>query len=453
MAQQTYTIPQALEMAVGHHQAGRLADAEAIYRRILEVQPRHPSALHNLAEIACRVRKYDAALDLARQAIAVEPENANNHNTLAVVLFGMGRADESMAACLRALELNPNFSNAHANLGICLADRGDLPASIAAFEKAIELDPNNPYAHDGLGLSLLMSGQLQRGWAEQEWRWDKYTFTPRRLTSERHWKGEDLSGKSIFLYVEQGYGDIIQFCRYVPLLAQRGAGVYLEQIAEMGGLLRKLPGLSGMAAEGAEKFDFVCPLMSVPLWFGTNLETIPGHTPYLEADPARAAAWREFFSSDKSFKIGIAWAGRPSHANDHNRSTTLASFAPLADVPQVAFYSLQKGQSVVVPEGMKLIDLSARLEDFDGTAAAIAQLDLVITVDTAVAHLAGALDKPVWNLLAFCPDWRWMLNRSDTPWYPSMRLFRAPARGDWAGLMRQVKEALLKRIGHDAGQN
>jgi hypothetical protein len=451
--QQTYTIDQALAIAVEHHTAGRLAEAEKIYRQILQVVPNNASALHNLGELAYRCKRFDAAIQLLRRAIEIEPNKAIHRNTLAVALFSNAQPDDSYQACLQALELDPNLSSAHANLGICHADRGDLPSSIKSFERAIELDANNACAHDGLGLSSLMHGDLQRGWQEQEWRWAKHDFAPRRFTSTPHWKGENLTGKRLFIYIEQGYGDVIQFSRYLPLLAARGIKVLMECPPEMARLLKTVPDDTQWVHAGmpvAPACDVACPLMSVPLWCGTSLETIPATIPYMQADPELVARWRAFFQTDPTLKVGLCWAGRPTHTNDHNRSTNLASFAPLADVPGVTFYSLQKGpaatQSAQPPPGMRLIDLGPRLDTFDTTAAILCSLDLLVSVDTSPVHLAGAMGRPVWNILPFCPDWRWMLNRPDTPWYPTMRLFRLTKRGDWAGAMAQVKQALQEKL-------
>ncbi|MGA2229659.1 MAG: tetratricopeptide repeat protein [Tepidisphaeraceae bacterium] len=452
MTQQTHTLDQALAIAVQHHQRGDLPKAAAIYNQLLRLAPNNSVLLHNLGEIACRTRKYAPAMELLQRAVALEPNNPNYLNTYSVALLSLGHTDQAYEICRRAISLNPNVSNVHSNLGICYADRGDLPASVASFERSIRLDPNNACAHDGLGLSLLMSGDLQRGWQEQEWRWNKYDFAPRRYTDARHWKGEDIAGKTLFLYVEQGFGDVVQFCRYVPLLAERGAKVLLETPPELVGLLKTLDGVAEFVP-GAQKpppFDFACPLMSVPLWFGTTLATIPAKVPYLSPDPRQREAWRPLFASDGGLKVGIAWAGRPTHANDKNRSTALANFAPLGDVPGVSLYSLQVGPQTAelanAPLGMRIVDLSSRLTSFDATAAVIAELDLVIAVDTVVIHLAGAFAKPVWSLLAFCPDWRWMMNRTDTPWYPTMRLFRLPRKGDWAAAFAQVKAALAKEV-------
>jgi tetratricopeptide (TPR) repeat protein len=452
MPEQQFTIPQAMQIAVKHHLANRLAEAEEIYRRILQMAPDHPYALHNLAAIACTYKQFAAALPLVKRAIELHPDDAGFYNTQAVALFACGREVESFECCKKGLSLDPNLADTHANLGICYADQGDLGASVAAFEKAIKIDPNHANAHDGLGLSLLMSGQLQRGWREQEWRWRKTVFEKQRFPDAPHWTGQDLAGRTLLLYVEQGYGDVLQFSRYAPLLKARGARVLLEAPPDLMAILRTLDGVAERVPVGKPPppFDLACALMSVPLWFGTTLETIPVGVPYLHADAARVEEWKAFFGDDTTFKVGIAWAGRATHANDHNRSSTLANFAPLAEVPGVTFYSLQKDAgnrpASAVPAGMKLIDLAPRLSDFNVTAAVISNLDLVISVDTAIVHLAGAMGRPVWTLLARCPDWRWMLKRSDTPWYPTMRLFRQQRRRDWAGQMAQVAEALRSTV-------
>ena len=445
---QTYTIEQALAIATQQHLAGDLPQAEAIYRQILQVAPTHPDALHNLGELAYRVKRLDVATDLVTRAIAARPNDALFHNTLAAIHFAAGRPDDSYDECRRAIALNPNLSHPYGNLGNCLADRGDIAGSIAAFEKALALDPNNATAHDGLGLSLLMAGDLQRGWRQQEWRWKKPGFEPQRFAGQPHWQGGDLRGKRLLIYVEQGYGDVFQFCRYIPLLAARGATVLLETVPEIQTLMAGLPGVAEVFIGGRNPpaCDLVCSLMSLPLWYGTTLETVPAQVPYLSADAALVAQWAEFFRPTGGLKVGIAWAGRPTHSNDHHRSTTFETFAALADVAGVTFYSLQKGpaaaQAAPAPAGMNLVALGDRLPDFSTTAAVVANLDLVIAVDTAIVHLAGALARPVWTLLPFCPDWRWMLQRDDSPWYPTMRLFRGTRRNDWPGIMGRVKTAL-----------
>jgi hypothetical protein len=404
--------------------------------------------MHNLGELAFRVRQPDKALPFVQRAVALEPNNANYVNTLSVVLMALGRQDESMEACQRAVMLDPGHSNAHSNMAICLVNRGRVDESLAYFRRAIELDPTNACAHDGLGLTLLMTGALQEGWREQEWRWRKYDFPANRYPNAPHWRGQDLKGKTIAIYIEQGYGDVFQFSRYIPLLAERGAKVLLEDIDDVGDLLkRSYPSLAGtFPPNKPPAYDYLVSLMSMPMWYGTTLETIPAKEKYLFPDEKLVAQWRNFFQTDPNLKVGIAWAGRASHNNDQNRSTNLATFGPLARVPGVTFYSLQKGPAAAqigqAPRGMGIVDLAPRLDNFEVTAAVISHLDLVIAVDTVVVHLAAAMGRPAWTLCALCPDWRWLLGREDTPWYPTMRLFRQTERGKWGPVIDKATMAL-----------
>jgi Flp pilus assembly protein TadD len=446
------TIDQAIAQAVQHHMAGRLAEAEGLYRQVLAVAPAHPVPLHNLGQMAYSMRKYDIALDLLRKSLASQPQDANCHNTMAATLFAMGRVDEAERACRVALALNANMSAAHANLGNALVGRGDFTNGVAAFEQALKLDPKNAIAHDGLGATLLMLGDLPRGFAEWEWRWLKPDYETQRYPGVPRWDGSNLAGKRILLMVEQGYGDVFQFSRYAPLLKARGATVLMEVVPDIHRLMSTVAGVDQLVMAGlaAPQVDLVTPLLSVPLWYRTTLETIPAKVPYMTADARLVESFAaKYFRNDPNLKVGLVWAGRPTHANDHHRSITLNALAPLAEVPGVSFYSLQKGEAarqvLTRPPGMNLIDLSPTLTDFNWTAAAIAGLDLVICVDTAVCHLAGALGKPAWVLVPFIPDWRWLLDRDDTPWYPTLRLFRQKTRNDWAPVIARVREALKEK--------
>lgn len=444
------TLDQALEIALRHHQAGQLAEAESIYRQILGVDPNHPGALHLLGVIAMQVGQLEVAVDLIGKAVARAPAIGVFHSNLGEAFRKLGRLDEAAAAFQTAIRLQPDLIDAHNNYGIVLVAQGNIPAGIAEFQKCIAMDPNYVLAHDGLGLTLLLTGHLQEGWREQEWRWLKAGFEAKRHNDKPRWDGASLEGRTILLQVEQGYGDVFQFCRYAPLLAERGAKVLVEAVHDIHALLKTLPGVEAVVDPGGPlpPFDVTCTLMSVPMFFGTTLETIPANTPYLHADPQLVAQWKARLASDANFKVGIVWAGRPTHENDRNRSMRLDQFAPLADIPGVTFYSLQKGDAAAAtknpPAGMRLVDLSAELTDFNVTAAVIESLDLVIAVDTSVVHLAGALGKPAWVLLPFLPDWRWLLERTDSPWYPGMRLFRQPRAGDWVSVLAEVKDALFR---------
>jgi hypothetical protein len=323
--------------------------------------------------------------------------------------------------------------------------RGELDEALSVCQRAIQLRPDHAGAHWNKSLVLLLKGDFAQGWAEYEWRWQSKDFrSPRRDFPQPQWRGEDPSGRTILLHAEQGFGDTIQFIRYAPLLAGRGARVIVECQPELQRLLGGVEGIQHLTARGEPlpPFDLHTPLLSLPLAWGTRVKTIPGNVPYIKPDPALVGAWRGRLAGDSALKVGLVWAGSPIRKDDRYRSLPLSSLAPLAGVKGVSFYSLQKGkateQAQNPPPGMNLIDMTEEIKDFADTAALISHLDLVITVDTAVAHLAGAMAKRVWTMLEFVPAWRWLLNREDSPWYPTMRLFRQPAIRDWATVIRRV---------------
>jgi hypothetical protein len=318
------------------------------------------------------------------------------------------------------------------------------------------LDRDYPQAHFNLGLRLLAMGRYQEGWEEQEWRWKCKDFTsPQRHFSKPQWDGEPLEDRTILLHAEQGFGDTLQFIRYLPLMARRAGRVIVECQAELERLLRPSCGSCEIVPKGQPlpDFDVHCPLLSLPRIFGATMDASPVAVPYLVADPARVEAWRKKLSlSSGTLNVALAWAGNPGFKGDRTRSTTLDRLAALAKVRGVNFYSIQKGEPARQlehpPAGMRVVDLGPELHDFCDTAAVMAVMDLVLTTDTSVAHLAGALGRPVWVMLQFAPDWRWLIGREDCPWYPSMRLFRQRSRGDWPGVVDQIAgELALGRAG------
>jgi hypothetical protein len=303
-----------------------------------------------------------------------------------------------------------------------------------------------------LAVVALIRGDYASGWREAEWRWKCKDFSsPKRQWSKPQWKGEQLNGETILLHAEQGFGDTVQFVRYAPMVAERGGKVILECPAVLHRLLKNLPGIAGIVPETAQpEFDLQCPLLSLPLAFGTLLDTVPNRVPYLTPEPQLCEQWGKLIGERASgLKVGLTWAGSPTHQNDRKRSLTLNQLLPLAQAAGVTFFSLQKGPAAQQANdpaiGFPIADLTARLTDFADTAAMISQLDLVITVDTVIAHLAGALGKPVWVFLPRVPDWRWMLDREDTPWYPTMRLFRQEVHGQWEKPIRRAAGCLMTR--------
>jgi hypothetical protein len=326
---------------------------------------------------------------------------------------------------------------------------GRFDDALKSFQKAVEIKHDLAEAHFNMSLTILLSGDLKAGWEKYEWRRKLTEVTGTYIFKKEPWRGEDVSGKRILLYGEQGFGDTLQFIRYAGMLSGRGAEVYVECQPELVSLLSDLAGISCVVGRGAAlpEYDYHCPILSLPGFFGTEIETIPAAIPYISVSPVKLSSWRDRLRGDGSrLKVGLSWAGRPTHKKDHYRSLSLSLMSPLGGVAGVTFYSLQKGeaslQSVSPPSGMKLVDYTSELGDFSDTAGLLGNLDLVISVDTAVVHLAGAMGKRVWTLLPYAPDWRWLLGREDSPWYPTMRLFRQPAPGDWQTVIAQVAASL-----------
>ena len=429
---------------------GLLDEAIAAHREAISLKPDYPEAHYNLGTALNDKGQLDEAVEAYRQAIALTANFPAAHNNLGIVLNERGQLDEAVAAFRQAIVLKPDFPDAHNNLGFALKDKGCLEEAIEAGQRAVALRPNYPQAHFNLGIMLLVQGNFTDGWREYEWRWRTRDFIPsQRDFSQPQWDGRPLEGRTLLLHAEQGFGDTLQFIRYLPLVAQRGARLVVECQEALQRLLQTMSADWTVVARGRPlpAFDVQCPLLSLPHLFATDQANIPQDVPYLHADAAEADVWRERLAGHtSSLKVGLVWAGSPTHRNDRNRSMKLASLTPLARVPGVRFVSLQKGEAAAEakspPEGMELLDAGPELKDFADSAALIATLDLVIAVDTSVVHLAGALGKPVWVLLPFAPDWRWLLNRDDSPWYPTMRLFRQQRRTEWESVVATIREEL-----------
>lgn len=551
------TTDQAITLAVEHHRAGRLQEAEQLYRQVLAQSPGHADALHLLGVLAHQVGRQDLAIQLITRAISVSPNNdafycnlgeayrvagmlqqaeaaylralqiqpnsASAHTNLGIlyelgraypeaekhlrkaieldpkmfaartdlgnVLLAQGRLDEAIemgrqvvemapdyaighsnlgaalerkdlfkeaeAAYRRASELDPKFAEALNNLGSVIRRQGDLRTAMHWWAKSAEARPDYGEAHWNLALAALALGEFERGWVEYEWRFKcEHTRPYWREYPQPRWDGFDINGKTILLYPEQGFGDVIQFARFIPQIAARGAKVILQCHNELVELMKSAEGVAQVIGqnEAPPPFDTYLPLLSVPRVLKTTVETLPQTLakPYIHVDPVRKAAWAERIKSQPGkLKIGLAFAGRPTP--DPKRTCAFKEFAPLADVPDVTYFSLQKGEAAKqladAPAHMKLIDLDPDLHDFADTAAVIDNLDLLISIDTAAAHLGGALLAKVWTMIPFAPDFRWMLGMDVIPWYPTMRLFRQPATDDWTSVIARIKnklELLLK---------
>ncbi len=411
---------------------GRLEEAEACYRRAIELKDRFAEAMSNLGAVLAARGRPDDAISWYAHALSVDAQLAPAQNNMGAALARLDRIDEAEVAHRRSILLKPDFPDAHYNLGVALQDQGQFEEALASYEKAIALKADLVDARWNRAYVLLMLGRYAEGWREHEWRWRRKDQPPRSYPQPL-WRGEPLEGKTILLHAEQGMGDTIQFMRYVPMVAARGGRVMLQVPAPVLRLAQASLGHCAQVMSDGDvppAFDLHIPLLSLPFAFGTTLDTLPADIPYIEVDEAAATRWRERLGASPGLKVGLVWAGSPQHKNDRNRSVALERLAPLFGASGIRWFALQVGERRAelarLPAGT-IADVSEHLTDFAETAAAIASLDLVIAVDTATAHIAGALGRPVWVLVPFVPDWRWLVGREDSPYYPSARLFRQPA--------------------------
>jgi len=396
-----------------------------------------------------------------RQITDQKPELPDPQYCLAVMLQLQGKLQEAISCYRVARTLDPSFTKAHYNLAISCQLIGLYQEAKESAQHTIECDSAHPDAHWLLGMLLLQSGDFARGWKEYEWRWKARGFASRTPDlAHPLWDGTPLGGKTLLIHMEQGRGDMIQFIRYASLAVGSSGKVIVCALPELVSLLATCDGVSRVIdrEQGVLPFfDVHAPAQSLPYLFGTILETIPQGIPYLRSDSVKEAEFQRVFLDEERFRIGLVWQGTPTHLNDKNRSCVVRDFFLLADLDGVDFYSLQVGpgreQLLELPAGMTITDATELVRDFSDTAAIIAGLDLVISVDTAVAHLAGALGKPVWTLLPFVAEWRWLLEREDTPWYPTMRLFRQTSAGDWQGVFSRVRSELKQLLGNAAALN
>ena len=472
---------EALWLAVGHLQAGDLSRAEQAFRRILESEPHCAEAWFFLGVVHQQRNDLQGATRKYEQAIRLAPDLAEAHNNLGVVLQDQRRIVEAEACFREAIQLTPDYPEAHNNLGNALQDQGWYVEAIEAYRQALHhrpgyldalkhlgnafralgrvdeamacydtglrLAPDHILLHQARAMVWIQEGDFERGWAECEWRL-RGKHLPVPAFTQPVWDGSPLGGRTILVYAEQGLGDTLQFLRYMPLIAARGGRVVLACAPSLVRIARSCPGVVKVVAEWSLVQDFACcaPLLSLPHIFRSRLETIPADVPYLAADEGLIARWRAELSAADGFKVGVVWQGNPGHSKDYERSFPLEALAEVARVPGVRLFSLQKNygleQLASFSARFAVSDLGPRLEDLSDTAAAMHGLDLVISADSSPAHLAGALGIPVWVALPFTADWRWMRGRDDSPWYPTMRLFRQPAYGDWSGVFAAMARAL-----------
>lgn len=438
---------------------GRMEEAVASYDAAIALRPNDVEVAANKVIALRELRRPQAALAASEEAIAIGPDYADAHGNRGAALYDLRRLDEALESYDQAISLKPHDARARSNKGIVLLELRRLEEALAAFDEALAADPQYAEAHHNQAICRLALGDFKRGWAQYEWRWRTKLAASRRNRAAPLWLGEEsLQGRTILLHAEQGLGDTLQFCRYAPIVAAMGATVFLEVQSGLERLLSRLAGVAQTATlgEASALHDFQTPLMSLPL--ALPAAGMGPQAAYLAADPVQAMKWSSRLGP--GLRIGLCWAGAARadqlilNRVDQRRSLPLEAFEPLASVGGAAFYSLQKGApagqlgelNAKSWKGPQIVDLTAELADFDDTAALVANLDLVITCDTAVAHLAGGLGRPVWILNRFDACWRWLDARKESPWYPTARLFRQPTPGDWASVICDVEGELHRLV-------
>ncbi len=464
--------------------------AVACFREAIRLAPDNVEAHNNMGASLCSLGELGKAMDsydeglrlnddpgalppaiaegraLLERAMALDPDFAEAHGNLGKLLLGFGEKqhagaiiEEARAFLERAVALKPDFSEAQGNLAKLLADQGDLAGSLARYDEALRRDPSLASLHKNRAMTLLLSGDFEHGWPEYEWRWREKDALERPWP-QPEWDGSPLEGRTIMLHREQGLGDTLQFIRYAPLVQELGGQLRIVAPGNWLPILSTCAGLDPARVEFCDRdqpippFDVFAALMSLPRLFKTDLASIPADVPYLSADESLVARWRSALGEEEGLRVGIVWQGNPDFGNDRVRSMPLASFAPLAAVEGVRLISLQKGfgSEQLGQVDFPILDLGSKFSDVAmvDAAALIRSLDLVISCDTAMLHLAGALAAPVWGAIPFAPDWRWLLERTDSPWYPTLRLFRQSQAGDWTGVFRRMAEALATQVAQRA---
>jgi tetratricopeptide (TPR) repeat protein len=433
--------------AIALQDLGRMEEALQGYERALAVRPDDAELYSNKGAVLNELRRWEAALAACDQALALDARHPEAYCNRSFALHGLARFDEAVACCDAAIRLRADYAEAYVNRGNALHQLRQFPAAFASYERALCLRPDYAEARCARALTKLLIGDFADGWNEYEWRWASRRgakFRERRTFAQPLWNGtQPLEDKRILLHAEQGLGDTLQFCRYARRVVERGASVTLEVQPALVRLLSGLEGVSQLYARGdaLPEFDLHCPLLSLPLAFKTELDSIPGGAGYLRSDPRRLMQWQARLGEKTRPRIGLAWSGSVLHSNDHNRSIPLALLIrhlPAGFQYVVVQNDIRAPDRATLRSNPDVLDFSNELSDFVDTAALCACVDVVVSVDTSVAHLSAALGKPTWILLPFIPDWRWLLDRTDTPWYPTARLYRQECAQDWAAVLERV---------------
>lgn len=435
------------------HARGDLEAAQHAYQGALALRPDHPLALHYLGVIRYQQGRLDEALEYLDRAVALVPHEPEFHNNRGLALAAAGRGDEAIAAYERTLALHPGHAGAWSNLGLARQQRRDVAGALAAFDRGLQASPDHPHLHWNRALALLLRGDARAGWREYEWR----LRTPELAAAlTRHasprWTGDAPGGRRFLATSEQGLGDSLQHLRFIEPLAARGAHAIVVVPSTLARLAATVPGVADVVVEGKPlpAHDVQVPLLSLPHLLDLGLEDVPRAEPYLRADAQlEATASAQIAARGRRLNVGVAWTGAPGNTHNLQRSLPLRALAPMLAIDDVQFVSLKREGETFASDDRDWLPRLTALDmrnDFDGLAALVSSLDLVVSVDTSVAHLAGALGKPLWLPLAFVPDWRWLLDRPDSPWYPTARLFRQQAAGDWSGPVGKIAQALRERL-------
>jgi tetratricopeptide (TPR) repeat protein len=448
-------------LSLGNVLSGRGKSNEAVesFQQALRLEPRLAEGHFNLANELFKRNQIEESIFHYQEALRVKPDLAEGHYNLGKAFEKLDKLEEAEVSYRRALKRKPDYFDAWFNLAISLSDQCKLRDAQRCYQQALAMKPDDVDANWNLSLIFLLSGNLKEGWQKYEWRLKqpKYRFLQ---SQKKRWRGEEAPDKTLLVRAEQGLGDVIQFIRFIPLLKAKVGRVLFECQPSLTRLFKNFSGIHETYSRNADlsppdvPYDVDSPLLSLPGILGVTLDSIPGQAPYILPEKDRVEEWKQRIPPEaEQIKIGIVWAGHVGHRGNSKRSTSLFSWAPLAGIRGVTFFSLQVGEAgaeaQTPPSGMNLVDLTDPIADFADTAAFLSHLDLIISVDTAVAHLAGSMGKPVWTLLPFAPDWRWLLGRRDTPWYPTMRLFRQGVPGDWKGVFEAVARDL--RVVSDSG--
>jgi tetratricopeptide (TPR) repeat protein len=450
--QRRVTLADALTQIAAFERENKLEEADDLANRVLKAAPEHPHVLHMAGIAAYRRGRVDEAIARMEKSIELAPNVALYPRNMCEIYRGAGRLDDALRAGQRAVELSPEDSRAYFNLALIHYERLELDAAIAVSDQALALDAEFPEAHFEKAEALLLAGRLAEGWESYEWRFKlKQAEGMLPTTGKPQWNGEKLEAGKLLIVADQGFGDCIQFARLIPWVAARAPAPILACSHDLVPILRQIPGPSRIVTSWDHAGEYECyiPLSGVPRLAGITAENIPDRGPYLAARPEQITFWREKLdrlAAPGKRRIALVWAGRPTHKNDRKRTLKLAQFAPLFAIPGITLVTVQKGEQIAQAGGYygaaPLLNLGPEIDDFTDTMAILKNVERLVTIDTSVAHIAGAIGVPTALVLPYAPDWRWLLNRDDTPWYSSVKLYRQERPYDWSGVIERVAKDL-----------